>query len=257
MKFCILASGSEGNCTFVEDSQGHAVLVDAGLSMRRISDHLNKLGRDFGNILGVLISHEHADHLRGAAVLARRLDLPIYASNGTLSIIERFLPDSTRLHSLNSCCQQFSSLKVEVFPVSHDAPETLGFVVSEGDRRLAIATDLGTVDMVALNWLKDCDAIVLEANHDLDMLIEGPYPWDLKQRIQSHLGHLSNQQAAEALAQIATPRLKRIVLAHLSQENNRPDIALESVRSYLHKDGHTHIDIIAAAQHCPTEMFEV
>lgn len=257
MRFCVLASGSEGNCAFVEDTDGVGVLVDAGISMRSTSEHLAQLRRDFTNIRGLLISHEHSDHLRGAAVLARRLDLPIYASNGTLSLIKRYLLGTTQLRSLNGNGHSFGSLQVEAFRVSHDAPETMGFLINEGERRLAIATDLGVVDMVTLNCLQDCDAIVLEANHDLDMLIGGTYPWDLKQRIRSSRGHLSNDQAAEALCKIASPRLKRVVLAHLSQENNRPEIALERVRTILHENGHAHIDVVAAEQHRRTEVFEV
>ena len=257
MKFCILASGSEGNCTFVEDSEGHGVLVDAGLSMRRTADHLARVNKDLSKIHAMLISHEHSDHLRGAAVLSRRLDLPIYASEGTLSLIKRYLPGTPQLHPLNGCCHGFGSLEVEAFLLSHDAPETMGFLIREGERQLAIATDLGVVDLPTLGWLQECDAIILEANHDLDMLIEGSYPWELKQRIKSTLGHLSNDQAAEALIKIASPRLKRVVLAHLSQENNRPEIALERVRGHLHGNGHTHIDVVVAEQYRPTEVFEV
>lgn len=257
MRYCILASGSEGNSCLVEDSKGRAVLVDAGLSMRRISECLTGLGRNLQTVQGLLISHEHSDHLRGAAVMARRLDLPIYTSEGTLSLIRKYLPGSTRLFPLNGCRQKFGDLEVEAFAVSHDAPETIGFSIKEGNRRLTIATDLGMVDMSTLSWLQNCDAIVLESNHDLDMLIEGPYPWELKQRIQSHRGHLSNDQAGEALAQIASPRLKRVILAHLSQENNRPELAFERVKLHLVKAGHQHVEVVVASQYQPTELFEV
>lgn len=257
MRFCVLASGSEGNCILVEDAGNTAVLVDAGLSMRRIADHLAAKERDFSRIRGLLISHEHADHLRGAAVLARRLDLPIYASAGTLTLIKRYLPDTIRLFSLNGNRLRLGSMAVESFQVNHDASEAVGFIFREGARRLVIATDLGIVDLATLNNLRDCDAIVLESNHDAEMLISGPYPWDLKRRIQSHQGHLSNDQAAEALLKIVTPRLKRVVLAHLSQENNRPHLALERVQSQLHDAGHTHVEIVVADQHSPTDVFEL
>ncbi|MBU0519820.1 MBL fold metallo-hydrolase [bacterium] len=257
MKFCILASGSEGNCTYVEDSGGAAILVDAGISMRRITNCLREIGRDYPSIEAVLISHEHSDHLKGAAVLARRQDLPIYASTGTIALVRRHLPEYTRFFSMNGHVMQFGNLQIEAFPVSHDASETVGFRISEGGQRIAIATDLGHVDLAALDYLRDCDAIVLESNHDVGMLIEGPYPWDLKQRIKSLLGHLSNDQAAETLLEVAAPRLKRVVLAHLSRDNNRPDIAIERVRTHLHDAGHTHIEVTAAKQSCPTCMFEV
>ncbi len=257
MKFCIIASGSEGNCTLIEDSKGCAVLVDAGLSMRRISAGLEELGKDFSCICALLISHEHADHLRGAAVLTRRLDLPIYASAGTLALVKRFFPPMTRMVALNGQRLAFGDLCIEAFRVSHDASEALGFIITEGERRLAIATDLGHIDEATLEQLRGSDSIVLEANHDLEMLLKGPYPWDLKQRIRSSLGHLSNDQAAEALLQVAAPRLKRVILAHLSQENNHPDLALTRVSDALRKAGHNHIEVIVADQHKPTCLYEL
>jgi len=257
MKFCILASGSEGNSALVEDDQGNAILIDAGLSMRRISECLTEQGRDLKQILAILISHEHSDHLRGVAVLTRRLDLPVYASRGTLSLIRRYLPENTQLNSLNGECVSFGNMVVEAFSVSHDAPDTIGFVFTEGDRKLAFTTDLGHIDHPILDRLRDCDAIVLEANHDVEMLLAGPYPYDLKKRIQSIYGHLSNDQAAEALVKIASPRLKRVVLAHLSQQNNRPDLAHDRVRFYLDAAGHGHIDLVIADQDQPSEVFEV
>ncbi|TKJ42468.1 MBL fold metallo-hydrolase [candidate division LCP-89 bacterium B3_LCP] len=257
MKFSILASGSEGNCAFVEDDNGAGVLIDVGLSMRRIGERLKEFDRDYNCIQAMLISHEHSDHLRGAAVIARRQDLPIYASEGTIATVKRHINNFTRFFSLNSETLEFGNLQVESFSVNHDASETMGFLIVEGDKRLVIATDLGIVDLATLNWMRDCDAIVLEANHDVSMLLDGPYPWDLKQRIKGQHGHLSNEQAGEALAQIASPRLKRVVLAHLSQQNNDAKVALKSVKSHLKKAGHNHIDVIVAQQHCATEMFEV
>ncbi len=257
MKFSILASGSEGNSALVEDSNGVGILVDAGISMRRISERLNEFGRDISNIEAMVISHQHSDHLRGAAVLARRRDIPIYASEGTITLIKRHLPNYTRFVSLNGYCLEFGGLRVEAFPVSHDAPETMGFAITEGDRKLVIATDLGHVDLTIIDRLRDCDAIVLESNHDLNMLVDGPYPWDLKQRIKSQRGHLSNDQAAEALGKVADMRLQRVVLAHLSKENNQPNIAHQRVRSQLYNKGYNHIEIIVAKQHEPTAIFEV
>jgi phosphoribosyl 1,2-cyclic phosphodiesterase len=257
MKYAIIASGSEGNCTLIEDDQGQAILIDAGLSMRRIGQGLAQVKRDLSCISALLISHEHADHFRGAAVLSRRLDLPIYTSPGTLTLIRRCFPGNDRLFSMNGEIVSFGDLQVRAFRVSHDAYETLGFIVQEGERKLAIATDLGHVDLPTLSYLQDCDAIVLEANHDLDMLMSGPYPWDLKRRIKSHTGHLSNQQAAEALLKVVSPRLGRVVLAHLSQENNNPDLALKTVCRILHEAGHTHVNVIVADQYAPTELYQI
>jgi phosphoribosyl 1,2-cyclic phosphodiesterase len=257
MKFCVIASGSEGNCTLIEDSAGNAILVDAGLPMRRIISCLENLQRDLGQVQAVLISHEHSDHLRGAAVLARRQDLPVFASAGTISVARRIFPHGTPLHPINGEILSFGNLRVQSFYVSHDAMEALGFLISEGERRLAIATDLGTVDLATLSFLQNCDAVVLEANHDLQMLLDGPYPWELKQRIQSNLGHLSNDQAAEALLKVAGPRLRLVVLSHLSQENNAPELALNHVRSQLLDAGHHHVEVVVASQHRPTDFFEI
>ena len=257
MKFCVIASGSEGNCTLVEDSAGNAILVDAGLPLRRIVTCLENIQRDLRRVMAVLISHEHSDHLRGAAVLARRQDLPVFASAGTISVARRIFPHGTPLHPINGETLSFGNLSVQGFNVSHDAIEALGFLISEGDSRLVIATDLGTVDLATLSFLQDCDAVVLEANHDLQMLLDVPYPWELKRRIQSNLGHLSNDQAAEALLKVAGPRLKLVVLSHLSQENNLPDLALGQVRSQLHGAGHQHVEIVVASQHQPTDFFEI
>ena len=257
MKFCVIASGSEGNCTLVEDSAGNAILVDVGLPLRRIASCLENLQRDLGRVMAVLISHEHSDHLRGAAVLARRHELPVFASAGTISVARRIFPHGTPLHPINGETLSFGNLSVQGFNVSHDAMEALGFLISEGDSRLVIATDLGTVDLATLSFLQECDAMVLEANHDLRMLLDGPYPWELKRRIQSNMGHLSNDQAAEALLKVAGPRLKLVVLSHLSQENNLPDLALGRIRSQLHGAGHQHVEVVVASQHRPTDFFEI
>jgi phosphoribosyl 1,2-cyclic phosphodiesterase len=257
MKFCIIASGSEGNCTLVEDSSGNGILVDAGMAMRRLAACLDSLNRDFSRVQAVLISHEHSDHLRGVAVLARHQDLPVYASAGTLSVIRRLFPPGMPLHPINGETLSFGNLRVQAFNVSHDAAEAVGFLISEGDRRLVIATDLGMVDLGTLSFLQDCDAVVLEANHDLQMLLTGPYPWELKERIRGMFGHLSNDQAAQALLQVAGPRLRLVVLSHLSQENNLPDLALSEIRSKLHGAGHAHVEVVVAGQHQPTGFFEV
>jgi phosphoribosyl 1,2-cyclic phosphodiesterase len=172
-------------------------------------------------------------------------------------LIKRSLSATTRLIPINGEIQSFGALHIQAFRVSHDASETLGFIVREGDHCLAIATDLGTVDLPTLARLRECNAIILEANHDLDMLLTGSYPWDLKKRIQSNHGHLSNDQAAEALLQIAGAHLKLVVLAHLSQENNRPHLALETVRTALHKAGHTHVTVLVADQYEPTSLLEL
>ncbi|RJP78830.1 MAG: MBL fold metallo-hydrolase [Candidatus Zixiibacteriota bacterium] len=257
MRFSIIASGSEGNCTLIEDSSGHAIMVDAGLSMSRISGALAKLGRDLSRVSALLITHEHADHLRGAAVLSRRLDLPIYGSAGTLTLIKRFMPGTPHLKTVNGRVMEFGGLTIRAFRVSHDACEALGYLISEGDRHLGLATDLGCVDGGTMEALSRCDAVILEANHDVDMLITGPYPWDLKKRIQSHVGHLSNDQAAAALLEIAGPRLKLVVLAHLSRHNNTPVLALDTVRNALYGAGHTDIQVVVSDPHEPTALFEV
>ncbi|MFQ5795930.1 MAG: MBL fold metallo-hydrolase [Candidatus Bipolaricaulia bacterium] len=234
MKFCSLASGSSGNCLYIS-SNGTDVLIDAGLSAREAVSRLQQIGGAPDRIAALLITHEHSDHCHGAGVLARRFACPIYTTERTLEAIEWYLlGGKVRTHTFR-IDEPFAvgSLTFHPFRVFHDAREPCGLVIEDDCIRLGIATDLGVVTASVLDALAGCHMVILEANHDLDMLIHGGYPWHLKQRIRSEVGHLSNKACGEALAKLAAGGMKVAVLAHLSQNNNRPDLALETVRRYL------------------------
>jgi phosphoribosyl 1,2-cyclic phosphodiesterase len=240
MRVCALASGSSGNCALVE-SESAKILIDAGLSTRQVRERLDRLGMKSNQIDALLITHEHIDHTREAGLLAISLDCPIYATERTLPGFREYLSGHETIRSF-SLGREFyiKDLQIHPFRVFHDAREPCGFLIREAAlfaehaKSLGIATDLGTVTDQLTETLKDCDVLVLESNHDLDMLIQGDYPWHLKQRIRSEVGHLSNDAAGQAIATLARRgRLTKVLLAHLSENNNRPHKALATVQGYL------------------------
>lgn len=236
MHIHILASGSSGNAILF-DSGSSRLLIDAGLSCRAIEQRLAALGLRAGDLNAILISHEHSDHIKGLEVLARRYRLPVYARPKTWAA----MPNMDRIPS--ECCRiltanlEFPGIGVEVFRQSHDAAEPVGFCLYTSGRKTVIATDLGHVTPAVEKALAGADLMILEANHDLKMLINGPYPQHLKQRIRSAVGHLSNLQAAQALSRCALSGVTHVFLAHLSQHNNRPDLAEKTVSEYLANQG--------------------
>lgn len=235
MRICVLGSGSSGNAVLVEGPEGY-VLVDAGFSWREIKSRARRAGFPLEGVEAIVLTHEHADHTRGLKTLYRR-GTTLIASQGTLRALghrfRRALPLDGEVEA--------AGLKIRSFPVPHDAAEPVGIVLEGGGRRVGIATDLGKVTDLVRARLSGCKALVFEANHDLAMLLSGPYPWALKLRILGPLGHLSNDAAGEALAELSEGT-RYVFLAHLSQENNRPGLALETVARYLDRwDGHLYL----------------
>jgi phosphoribosyl 1,2-cyclic phosphodiesterase len=226
MRLSILASGSSGNAAVVE-VDGTRVLVDCGISLRQLDRRLREVGLDVGGLDAVIVSHEHDDHIRGLEVLLRRHPLPVLASEGTAGALRR-------VPAVEGSLCAGRALKIgglEILPVatSHDAREPVGFVFSHRGTRVALVTDTGTVSDSLAEHLVGCHGLLLEANHDSDLLRYGPYPWALKQRIASHTGHLSNAQARVAVERLAHNDLELVVAMHLSQENNRPDLAGQEI----------------------------
>jgi len=226
----VLASGSSGNATVVE-ANGARVLVDCGLSYRQLRSRLALAGLAPGDLQMVLLTHEHVDHVRGLAVFQKKHAVPVLGSEGTT----RALAGQAAVEPLLRSGRPFEHVGLEVLPVatSHDAAEPLGFVFSHRQRRLGLVTDTGVVTELLLERLAGCAALLIEANHDLDMLRLGSYPWPLKQRIRSRTGHLSNCQARAALERLAGPGLELVVAMHLSQENNTPDLARAELERVL------------------------
>jgi|SRR5690242_1871731 phosphoribosyl 1,2-cyclic phosphodiesterase len=222
MRFASLGSGSEGNALVVEVGDTR-VLIDCGFRVRDTVARLMKLGLAPESISGILVTHEHADHIGGVAAFATRFRIPVWLTFGTLAMVDERFSRMERVYGFDSH-DAFSIGAVEVrpFPVPHDAREPVQFVVGDGEHRLGILTDIGTTTRYVEASLSGCDALVLECNHDLDMLADGDYPFSLKQRISSRLGHLHNEASAELLAALDTSRLRHIIAAHLSRENNTP-----------------------------------
>jgi phosphoribosyl 1,2-cyclic phosphodiesterase len=242
VKISLLASGSSGNCTYIE-AHGTRLLIDAGISLRQIRQRLAAIGVEIEieTIDALLISHEHVDHAREVSRVALHFECPIYASERTSGEIRGWLSGWERQeHFQPGKPFALGTLQIHPFRISHDACEPCGFMIagpSEIDGQTvcaAMATDLGTVYEDQERLLSQCDLLIIEANHDGEMLRNGSYPPHLKKRIQSVLGHLSNDAAGQLIARLAQGgRLKQAVLAHLSQNNNRPEIALQTVQSYL------------------------
>jgi phosphoribosyl 1,2-cyclic phosphodiesterase len=236
IRLCPLSSGSSGNSMFLSAGDT-CLLIDAGLTAHAIVQSLATLNVSIADIQGVLITHEHTDHIRGAAVLAKKWHLPLYARHGTASQLSTILSDDLPVRILPREGIRFGSLQVHTFPVPHDAAEPVGFVFEYHDMRVAVATDLGSITSHVKKALVGCQAIVLEANHDEEMLANGPYPSYLKERIRSRYGHLSNRQAARALHDAWHDELQHVVLAHISRYNNDPILARDTVAEVFSNGG--------------------
>ena len=238
LELCTLASGSSGNSLLVTDGRTH-VLVDAGISCRRICTGLKELGVEPTELAGVLITHEHSDHISGLTTLTKQLRLPVYASPGTgrqLCYRIAFLEELLRPVAPG---EGFSvgGLAIESFPTSHDAAESVGYALSAGGRKAAVVTDLGYETGAVLRGIRGADLLVAEANHDVEWVQSGPYPYHLKARILGDRGHLSNEAGAELAWTAVEGGARTVVLAHLSHENNTPARAHEVVRGVLERRG--------------------
>lgn len=229
MTITTLASGSSGNCILVSHGTTH-LLVDAGISCRRIKNALISLGLTPGDLTAILITHEHSDHISGLATLFKQYHLPVWCSRGTGRQLEyRIAFLSEVLHTFEPGTSfALGGLTVTAFATLHDAADPVGYTFTDGLRKAAIVTDLGLVTPVVEDSVRGSDLLVAEANHDPDLLMDGPYPYYLKQRILGRQGHLSN---ADCAALISRSGARSVILAHLSAENNRPDLALETVRA--------------------------
>jgi phosphoribosyl 1,2-cyclic phosphodiesterase len=225
---CVLASGSKGNAIYISDGFT-AILVDAGFSAIEIKRRLKSRGLNPKEINAILVTHEHSDHIQAVGVLSRQLLLPVYVNHRIKNTT--FLANT--VHEIRTfksgSAFQINNLMVHPFAVSHDATEPVGFTIGQNGKRLGLATDLGTVTPQVMENLKDCHLLIIEANHDPGMLLNGPYPWPLKQRIQSSSGHLSNQQSKNLLRQLQHRHLQHVILAHLSEINNTPQKVLDEV----------------------------
>jgi len=224
MRFASIGSGSRGNATLISHEQTN-LLVDCGFSARETEKRLQRLSFDPNDLTGIVVTHEHADHINGVRVLARKYKIPVYATAGTAGCLAE---DVTALVEEFSCHEAFTinDIAVQPFPVPHDAREPSQFVFSTGEHRLGLLTDVGRSTPVIEEMLTGCDALLIEANHDRDMLEQGDYPDHLINRVAGEYGHLNNLQASKILDKIDTSHLQHIVAMHLSEKNNSPNLVV-------------------------------
>lgn len=247
MRVCLLASGSKGNAIYIESGQSR-ILVDAGLSARELNSRLGGIGVDGGQLDALLVSHEHSDHCRGLGPMCRRFDLPVFIHPDTHAA----LPKVGRISDLRMFeagdTLEFRNLRIETFSVTHDAAAPVGFVIDSPEGRIGIATDLGIATRLVNQRLRECRVLVLEFNHDEKMLLDGPYPWHLKQRIRSNHGHLSNSASAKMLGELVWDGLEAVFLAHMSETNNHPSLAEECAFETLGNQEFCRPEVIAGCQ---------
>ena len=229
---CMLASGSKGNATYISDGDT-SILIDAGLSGVELQRRLVSRDLDPEHLDAIIVTHEHSDHVQGVGILSRRYKLPVYINQKTYHASPRL----GSLHETKSfeCGQTFhiSNLTIHPFSISHDAEDPVGFTIGQNGTTIAIATDLGIATSMVKEHLKHCALLILEANHDPQMLENGPYPWPLKQRIKGRTGHLSNTSSKILLEELQHENLQHVILAHLSEINNTPKLAYDEVARAL------------------------
>lgn len=235
IKVCSLFSGSSGNCIFISSGQT-SILVDAGVSGKRIEEALGQIGESIKSISAIIITHEHSDHISGAGILARRHRLPIYANNLTWAAMKPFMgklrPDQICVSEV--CCPfRIGDIDILPFPIPHDAACPVGYNLFVEDKKITIATDIGHVTDELIGWLEKSHIILLESNHDIEMLKTGRYPWPLKKRIMGDYGHLCNEHTGKVVAHLAENGTKFFLLGHLSKENNFPELAYQTVYNAL------------------------
>ena len=237
MRMMSIASGSSGNCTFVEQNDT-VILVDAGISLKRIEEGLNAAERTGRDISGILITHEHNDHIKGLGVLLRKYDIPVYTTEGTIKGISacrnmgKYDGSLFREVGKNDIIS-IGDIEVRFHPISHDAREPVCFSFHAGSSKAVVATDIGCYDDNLSQFLMNSDCMLIEANHDVHMLEVGPYPYELKRRILGEFGHLSNDSSGKLIKSLLNNHIKGLMLGHLSKENNFEELAYETVKQEI------------------------
>ncbi|MFD1954618.1 MBL fold metallo-hydrolase [Paenibacillus thailandensis] len=239
LQFTVLASGSTGNATIIDNGE-KMFMVDAGLSVKKLEELMQERGVSGHHLEGLFVTHEHSDHIKGLGAFARKHNLTVYANEATWGAMERHvgkIEPEKRVVMETGETLTFGSLEVQSYPISHDAAEPVGYTFTHNGQKLALATDLGYMSDKVKKHIIDSDVLVLESNHDTEMLRMGRYPWNIKRRILSDVGHLSNVAAGEALCELLTDRTKRVYLAHLSLDHNMMDLAMLTVNTILENNG--------------------
>ena len=263
MIFCPLYSGSSGNSIFIS-SGNSKILIDAGLPGKKISEALSSINESAEELDGIFVTHEHSDHIKGVGILSRKYDIPIYANDKTWSAMQKAL-GNIKDHNIKIMDRRstvdIKDISIKSFAIPHDAVCPVGYTVSNGKKNVSVATDIGVFTEEIHNNIKASDIILLESNHDVGMVKFGPYPYVLKQRILSEVGHLSNDACGEAIVNIARyGAQKRIILGHLSNTNNNPHLAYQTVLSIIEEHGLTNgqdIIVSMASRNNPSEAMKL
>lgn len=262
IRYISVASGSSGNCHYIEKN-GTKILIDAGISGKRIENALKEHNADLIDLSAVMITHEHTDHIKSVGVISRRYDVPVYATEKTWAKMGDCLGKIKEEHKRVFVPYQdieINDLLVRGFSTSHDAVDSCGFTLTDGNARMAIATDLGCITKSVQDSITGCELVVLESNHDIEMLKVGSYPYYLKKRVLSEYGHLSNVAAGDIAASLVESGTKAVLLAHLSQENNMPIIAYQTVAQSLKErsiDPEKDLKLMVLSRNFVSEIFIV
>lgn len=258
MKISILGSGSGGNSIYIEDRHTK-FLIDAGFSCKKIEERLGRLGKSLADVGALLITHEHGDHILGAGIISRKYNIPIYITPESFKAGEKKLGkiDNENLKFIDGKFQINDNILINPFDVMHDAVRTVGYRVENIEGKiLAVSTDIGYVNNIVKENFKDVDLMVIESNYDYNMLMNCSYPWDLKARVKSRNGHLSNNDAAKFIKEIYSDKLKKVYLAHISKDSNNPDIVKNTIDQEL-KESKININYELANQDMATDIFEL
>jgi phosphoribosyl 1,2-cyclic phosphodiesterase len=253
IKLSVLASGSRGNSIYFATERVR-LLIDAGLSARETKRRLTTMGVNPRDLHGIIVTHEHLDHVRGLGSLARRYKLPVYLNQLT----HAHLPETVgtlgeKVDFATGSSFSVGDITIHPFAISHDAADPVGFVLRNGSVKVGVCTDLGAATNLVHRHLENCSILVLEANHDVEMLKKGPYPWPVKQRIRSRFGHLSNEQSVKVISQVFSEDLQEVIFAHMSETNNSSEMVLQTFANMLPCHMRDRLRITLACQHHPVD----
>ena len=251
VRFCSLFSGSSGNALFVCTDQTK-LLIDAGMSAKRIINALCSIGETPDELSAILVTHEHSDHIKGAGIISRKFNTPVFANKNTWEAMEQHIGPvdvKNKVYFENGADFKIGDITIRAFCIPHDASDPVGFNFFVGDKKITTATDIGHMNKELLDNLEESDFLLIESNHDVEMLKVGPYPYHLKKRILGERGHLSNDMASKVVAYLAEKGTKKFMLGHLSKENNFPELAYQTVLNLLNEKNiavgrDIHLDVV-------------
>ncbi len=251
MKISILGSGSAGNSSFIEIG-GKKILVDVGYSMKKINEKLYTINETLGNIDAIFITHDHGDHMKSFGAISRKYDIPLYVHKKSLNEVLHKMGklDISKIHLLEDKKIFLDNIMIENFDVMHDSAHNLGYSFTYRNKKLSYVTDIGKITNIVKMGCKNSDVLAFESNYDVNMLLNGEYPWTLKNRVKSNVGHISNDEASKFFKDIANNKLKKLFLLHLSSDNNREDIALDLAKKSVLS--HTNVEVSTQK---PTKLY--